>query len=94
MAQDLTQKRVNLATNAVFYSSQLIDALNGLAQLKTDRAFLSQDFQDADFTGGLSHLTPGMVGTLFDFVLPSLQTAIEDSANSGRNKQILSQVRK
>lgn len=94
MAQDLTQKRTNMATNAVFYATQLVDAMNGLDQIKTERGYLSEDFQDGDFTGALSHLTPGMVGTLFDFVLPSLQTVIEDSANSGRNKQILSQVRK
>lgn len=94
MAQDLKQKRVNLAMNAVFYSTQLVDALNGLAQIKAERGYLGEDFQDEDFTGVLAHLTPGMVGTLFDFVLPSLQANLEDQANAGRNKQILLQVRK
>lgn len=93
MAQDLTQKRQNIATNAVIYGTQLVNAINGLLELQAQRGVLSQDFQDSDFsTTDLKHLTSGMLGTLFDFVVPSLNTNFVDVANAGRNKQILRQI--
>jgi len=94
MAQDLTAKRQNIINAAMSAAAQLTDALNLLLVLKEQRAELDQDFQEADFTSSLSHATPGMMGSLFDFVVPSLQTNYLDVANGGRNQQILLQVRK
>lgn len=95
MSQDLVRKKQNLAASAIAYSTQLVDALNGLQALALERAVLGEDFQDSDFvTPDLGHLTAGIVGTLFDFVVPSLQANYEDNVNAGRNRQILLQMRK
>jgi hypothetical protein len=94
MAQDLTTKRQTIINNAMVASADLVDALNKLLVLKEQRAELDQDFQEADFIAGLNHATAAMMGTLFDFVVPSLQTNYLDVANGGRNQQILLQVRK
>lgn len=95
MSQNLVPKRQNIARNAIDLSTQLVNAINGLLALKDERAKLGQDFQDTDFVGtGLEQCTAGMIGTLFDFVVPSLQTNYEDAGNGARNKQILLQVRK
>lgn len=94
MAQDILAKRLNIAAKAVAASTQIVDALNTLLALKDERAKLTQDFQSADFdNSNLKHLTAGMIGTLFDFVVPSLETNYIDTANGERNKQILLQVR-
>lgn len=94
MAQDLTTKRQTIINNAMAASTELVDALNKLLVLKEQRAELDQDFQAADFVSGLDHATAAMMGVLFDFVVPSLQTNYLDVANGGRNQQILLQVRK
>jgi hypothetical protein len=94
MAQDITAKRQNVASRAVAAATQIVDALNVLLELKDERAQFNGDFQDSDFAGtALKQLTAAMVGTLFDFVVPSLQTNYLDAGNGGRNKQILLQVR-
>lgn len=94
MAQDLTIKRQKIAESAMSASAQIVDALNTLLVLKEQRAKLDQDFQESDFVAGLNHVTPNMMGTLFDFVVPSLQSNYLDVPNGGRNQQILLQVRK
>lgn len=95
MAQDISSQRQNVASKAVDASTRLVDALYDLLQLKDQRARFVGDFADADFAGtDLKHLTAAQVGTLFDFVVPSLQTNYLDAANGGRNQQILQQVRK
>jgi len=94
MAQDLTAKRLNVASKAMTAATQLVDALNVLLELKEERAVFGGDFQDSDFAStALKHVTASMVGTLFDFVVPSLNTNYLDAGNSGRNKQILLQMR-
>lgn len=94
MAQDLTNKRKNLANNAITHAERLVDALNALVNLRQERGELAVDFQDPDFAGANIHITPGMMGTLFDFVVPSLLSNFQDAANGGRNEQILLQVRR
>ena len=92
---DLTQKKINLATNSVFYATQLVDAVNSLRELANERTNLSTPFQDSDFVGTQnSHLTAQIIGTLFDFVVPSYETNYTDQANGGRNENILLQMRK
>lgn len=94
MAQDLTTKRIHVAEKAVTACQNIVDALNVLLELKDERSKFAQDFQDGDFLrDNLMHITPGMIGTLFDFVVPSLQTNYTDTDNGGRNKQILLQMR-
>ena len=96
MGQDLVSKRQNIAVNAVIYSTQLIDGLRGLLALKEERGKLGLDFQDSDFENreDLKHITAPMLGTLFDFVIPNVEKNYLDSENSGRNQQILLQVRR
>lgn len=95
MSQDLKNKKKKIINSAIQSSMQLVDALNNLSNLKEERNKLSEDFQDTDFSDDeLLHATAGMIGTLFDFVVPSLLTNYLDEANIGRNKQILLQVRK
>lgn len=93
---DSTQKRRNIAEKTVTAATQFVDALNQLLELKEERAKLDGGFVDADFeTDGLRHLSPGLVGTLFDFVVPDLQANyVDNDDNGGRNEQILLQVRK
>jgi hypothetical protein len=88
-------KRQNLASRAVDLATKFTDALYGLQLLMDERAKLPEDFQDSDFTGtDLAHLDAGMLGSLFDFVMPSFLTTYTDQANGGRNEQILLQVRR
>jgi hypothetical protein len=94
MAQDLTLKRQNMAIAAINASTQLVDALNELLALRAEHSKLGEDFQVGDFVGVLAHLTPGICGQLFDFVIPSLEVNFTDTANGERNKQILLQMRK
>lgn len=95
MAQDdIVQKRQNMEAKAAFYATQLDDALLGLAAIKIERAKLSQDFQDSDFVrSDIKHMDAGMVGTFFDFCLPTFQATYTDTGNSGRNTQIIQQMR-
>lgn len=96
MSQDLSSKRQNIARNAIVCSQQFVDALNGLLELKDERAKLGSPFSDTDFAGidGLKHLTAGIIDVLFDDVVPSLQANYVDSGNGGRNEQNLLQMRK
>lgn len=95
MSQNLRDKRQNITKNAIIYSTQLVDALNGLLELQAERALLAEDFQDTDFNdNGLNHITAGMIGNLFDFVTPSLAQNFMDDADGGRNRQILLQMRR
>lgn len=92
MAQDQTSKRRNIATNAVTHCTNFLTALTNLIELSAQRG-QSGDFVDADFEGtDLRHLTPGIVGTLFDFVVPSINTNFIDSANGNRNENIIRQM--
>jgi hypothetical protein len=100
MAQDISQQRFNVGVKAMNASVALVDALNTLLELKEQRGKFEADFQDTDFqsNGSTKHLTAAMMGTLFDFVVPALQTTYLDtsvpaSTNGGRNQQILLQVR-
>lgn len=94
MAVGSKTKRLNIATLAVDAAARLMDAQRELQSLAADR-LQAGTFADSDFTGSdLTHLTAATIGTLFDFVVPSLQTAIDDAANGGRNKNILLEVRK
>lgn len=94
MAVDEISKRQNIASKAVTAATALVDALNSLLDVKTQRDKLVSPFVDSDFTGtALKQIDAAMIGQLFDFVIPSLQTNYLDVANSGRNQQILLQVR-
>lgn len=95
MAQDETLKRQSMIRNTIIYATQLITALNALADIQSERSKLVQDFQDADMTPtDLTHLTASQVGTFYDFCLGTFQSTLTDTANSGRNLQIIEQLRK
>jgi len=89
MAQDSVNKRKNIITNAVIHSERIVDALNALIQLKAERDDLDSPIIDSDCVNGNSHLTAGIVGTLFDFVLPDLKATFDET----QNNQILNQMR-
>lgn len=91
---NIVDQRRNVATNAVIQATKLLDALNALVALKAQRTFFESDFVDSDFDGtALQHLSAGIMGTFFDFVVPAFTTTLADAGNSGRNNQILNQVR-
>lgn len=91
---DIVDQRRNVASNAVIQATRLLDALNALSALKTQRSFFESDFVDTDFDGtALKQLSAGIMGTLFDFVVPAFTTTLADAGNGGRNNQILNQVR-
>lgn len=91
---DEISKRRNLAIKAVDAATQFVDSLNTLLELRQERSNLVDVFIDSDFaTAELEHVDAGMLGVLFDFVVPNLETNYTDTANGGRNKQILLQVR-
>lgn len=93
MAQDLTLKRQTNAKNSVIYWGQLRDAIKALQNLAEERSQFAQDFQDTDLSiDELKHLTTGILGTAYDFVLPTFVDTFADVGNSGRNKQIISQI--
>lgn len=94
MSVDETSKRRNIASNTIIYVTQLTDALYQLQKLSDERAKLVDPFVDSDFTGTAnSQANAAMIGTFFDFVLPSLVTNYQDAGNGGRNEQILLQLR-
>jgi hypothetical protein len=94
MAQDLINKRQNLATNTVTFATQLWDAYQALLEIKKERAQLAQDFLDSDFADtDLKHLTAGMIGSLLDFVVADLDTWFQDGAHPNR-VQLTLQVRR
>ena len=94
-------KRQNNANNAVIYVRQLLDAMNALEDLATERSQFVNPFADADFTpAGIAHMNAAMIGTLYDFVIGNvtgqasgIAAWFADAGNGGRNKQILEQVR-
>lgn len=93
MAQDQTDKRRNLASRAMNASIAFVDALLEMQQIAAERP-VAGNFVDADFDGtSLKHMTPAMIGTLIDIVVPNLITNYVDVANGGRNKQVLNEVR-
>jgi hypothetical protein len=90
MAQSQVQKRLNIAGNAVIHATRLVDALLALEQLKEER-LQAGNFLDSDFDGtDLNHLTPYMIGTLLDTVVPALVATYAVPTNH----DILLQVRK
>jgi hypothetical protein len=89
---DQTSQRRDLASQAAVACQDLIDVLTRLELLAERRPYLG-NFVAADFTNtSLAYLGTGEIGTLFDFVVPSLLANFEDAANGGRNKQIAHQV--
>lgn len=90
---DTTAKRRNIASRAVTAATQLVDALHTLQNLAEERA-ATDNFLDSDFTGtALAQLDAYTIGSLFDFVIPSLTANYTDAANGGRNKSVLLKVR-
>lgn len=94
-AVDQVARRQAIARKSMVACQQIVDALNVLKELKDERGVLG-NFVDSDFstTTDMIHLDAATVGTLFDFVVGSLDTTYQDVPNSGRNKQILLSVRK
>lgn len=89
-AENLTQKRIGIARRTKADVDAILAALNDLNQCKIERSQLSDgNFNDSEFTGDLQHITAGMMGTMLDFVAPSLQT----TADTTQNKQIMNQIK-
>jgi len=97
MAQDLKIKRQMLARQSTAAAENFVNSLAILLSLSDERSVFGagNDFTQGDFdeTSDLTHLTPDMMNTLFDFVVPSLRDNYNDAANGGRNRQLLLQVR-
>lgn len=94
MSVNLTTKRQNAANKAIEASTKIVDGLNDLIEVALERAKWSEDFQPNDFIGTLVHVDSGIMGTLLDAVTTSLKDNYVDTSNSGRNQQILLQVRR
>lgn len=89
MAQDQTDKRRNIATNAVFYATQLWDSLNALKELAAEHV-VAGNFEDADFeVTDLKHLTPFMIGSLLDIHVPAIYDFVTDSGTPAREDTLL-----
>lgn len=89
MAQDNTQKRRQMAREAIIAATKLWDALQELAELKLERA-TAGNFVDADFEAGeLAHLTPFMIGSLIDTHAPDIKAFVEDAGAPARLDVIL-----
>lgn len=83
MAQDLTKKRQNLATNTVAHATALLDAARALKHITEERTEAG-NFEQADFDGtDLEHLTPGMIGQVLDFVVPQLDAELDVEISGG-----------
>ena len=95
MAQSLVAKRRNIATNAVIHATALWDHYQALLELKTERSKMEDgNFAQSDFDGtDLVHLTPAMIGGLFDAVMTDLKTWFEDGTHPERIERI-TQVRR
>lgn len=95
MAQSLVSKRRNIATNAAIHATTLWDSYQALQELKLERAKMEDgNFQQSDFDDtDLQHLSPGIIGGLFDFVLTDLKTWFEDAGHPERIERI-TQVRR
>ncbi len=97
MAQDLEFKRRRLSENAIVLATRLADTIQDLEQLRMDRGVVGAFDQDEMIlVEGFDHrhLSPALLDTLFDAVLPRVYTAYLDAGNSGQVKQILSEMRK
>jgi hypothetical protein len=93
MAQDQTDKRRNIATNAIAYATQLWDALLALKELSEERA-IAGNFVDTDFDGtDMKHLTPFMIGSLLDTHAPAIYNFVADAGTPAR-LDILLEVRR
>lgn len=98
MAQDLVAKRRRIAGAGVSNATALLDAANGLAIGKLERA-QSGNFLDADLeTSELQHLTTTNIGLLFDFLTTELNTWL-DAKVDGNNglpsrRELLIQLRR
>lgn len=95
MAQSLVNKRRNIATNAVIHATALWDNYKALVSLQEQRANMEDgNFVQTDFDGtDLEHLTPAMIGGLFDFVLTDLTAWFYDGTHPERIDRI-TQIRK
>jgi hypothetical protein len=92
MAQDLVQKRRNLASNAVVHATRLADAIYALRQLKDEFAHVGS-YAQSDFDGtDLAHLTPGLMNAVFGGggVVDDFAANFDEAAN----KQNLLQLRR
>ena len=94
MAQDLSAKRLNIASQTVEAATKLWDAAQELKQLRAERA-VAGNFTDDELQLGpegrgtdLKHLSAFMIGSLLDTHIPDLITAIE------AKQQILLEVRR
>lgn len=94
MAGDNTKQRQNVASRTVDAITKLTDAYYVLQQLLDQRNKFVDPFVDEDFTGTANgQLSAAILGQFFDFVIPSLLANYQDSANGGRNEQIMLQMR-
>lgn len=93
MAAVQTDKRRNIATNAIIHATALWDHLLALKALAEERA-VAGNFEDADFTGtDLKHVTPFAIGSLLDTIVPDIYDFITDAGTPAR-KTILLEVRR
>lgn len=89
---DQKSQRLDLASQAASACKDYLSALHRLQDLAERRPYLG-NFVDSDFSGtALAYLDAGTIGTLFDFVVPSLLINYTDAGNTNRNKQILNQT--
>ena len=64
MAQDLIDKRRNIATNTVIHATRLVDALRALDALQEEVAQVT--FVQSDFDGtSLKHLSPALMAAIY-----------------------------
>jgi hypothetical protein len=92
MAQSVVAKRRNIASNAVIQATVFYDALRALSDLSAERAELG-DFVQTDFDGtDLEHLTPFVVGSLLDIVVPAIRTFVD--VTDATRKHMLLQMRR
>lgn len=99
MAQDLTEKRRNVASNMVIQGTRLVDAIVALQELQAEFAQCGT-FVQADFDNtALKHLTPGILSAVFagNGVVDSLSAWYGNNTTTGNtgvvNKQNLLQMR-
>lgn len=100
MAQDLVDKRRNVATNMMIEGTRLADAIVALQELQAEFAQCGS-FQQSDFDNtALKHLTPGILSAVFagNGVVDSLVAWFTNNQTAGTspsvvNKQNLLQMR-
>lgn len=91
---DNTQQRLNVASQTVQAVTQIVNQLYRLQQLNDQRRKFTSPWIDQDFAkGSLQQLDAAMIGTFYDFCLPTLIEAFEDQAHGERNQQIMLQMR-